>query len=311
MCELRQAAPGITRPALRPDLPLALRASGLQIGAGSVALYAPDVAPGALAWLRTIDGTRSWEQLDEEFTQAGPVDCATARRLLRLLTTAGGLDDAASLPRHWRWVSAEHRLDHLGDRTAAAWLYRDPHAADVRMERRHAHTVGVRGDGQLADAVRAALERSGLSTTEQLADAWVIVTPGPPDVVVDPGPGVDETPHLVCSLTGCRGVVGPLVVPGRTSCLRCRHLHLLDADPEWPLIALQLAGQRRLGQPSDRLLVDLLATFTALTLRRWVDEPEDIDAWGNIAMEVALPDGRPTMVHRPPHPACGCQWPQA
>ena len=38
--------------------------------------------------------------------------------------------------------------------------------------------------------------------------------------------------------------VGPLVVPGRTSCLRCADLSRRDADPHWPLVLAQLSRLR-------------------------------------------------------------------
>ena len=38
------------------------------------------------------------------------------------------------------------------------------------------------------------------------------------------------------------GVVGPLVLPGRSSCQRCHDLHRADRDPAWPSIAAQLTG---------------------------------------------------------------------
>ncbi len=36
------------------------------------------------------------------------------------------------------------------------------------------------------------------------------------------------------------GLVGPLVIPGMTSCLRCADLHRSDRDAAWPAVAAQL-----------------------------------------------------------------------
>ena len=36
------------------------------------------------------------------------------------------------------------------------------------------------------------------------------------------------------------GLVGPLVIPGVTSCLRCADLHRSDRDAAWPAVAAQL-----------------------------------------------------------------------
>ena len=50
-------------------------------------------------------------------------------------------------------------------------------------------------------------------------------------------------PHLAASAREAIGVVGPLVLPGRTACLSCLELARSDRDPAWPLILAQLAGQ--------------------------------------------------------------------
>ena len=36
------------------------------------------------------------------------------------------------------------------------------------------------------------------------------------------------------------GLVGPLVIPGVTSCLECADLHRRDRDAAWPAVAAQL-----------------------------------------------------------------------
>ena len=50
-------------------------------------------------------------------------------------------------------------------------------------------------------------------------------------------------PLLVTGVRETTGVVGPLVLPGHTGCLRCQHLHRCDRDPSWPHLAAQLAGR--------------------------------------------------------------------
>src|SRR5215467_5801253 len=49
-------------------------------------------------------------------------------------------------------------------------------------------------------------------------------------------------PHLAASASEAIGVVGPLVLPGRSACLRCLDLARTERDPAWPLILAQLAG---------------------------------------------------------------------
>ena len=74
----------------------------------------------------------------------------------------------------------------------------------------------------------------------------VTTTPGhaPAIVVLAPtrGTGRDEAAvlvragvtHLLVRVVETTAIVGPLVVPGRTSCLRCHDLHRTDRDPAWP-----------------------------------------------------------------------------
>ena len=73
-----------------------------------------------------------------------------------------------------------------------------------------------------------------------------------------------DVPHLQVHATGHHAVVGPLVVPGRTACLRCIHLTRRDRDPSWPRQAAQLGALTRSG-PVDMVLATLAA---ALTVRR-------------------------------------------
>jgi len=52
-----------------------------------------------------------------------------------------------------------------------------------------------------------------------------------------------QVPHLAASADEAIGIVGPLVVPGRSACLRCLDWTRTDRDPAWPLILAQLAGR--------------------------------------------------------------------
>ena len=47
-------------------------------------------------------------------------------------------------------------------------------------------------------------------------------------------------PHLPVRVRDGAGLVGPLVIPGVTSCLRCADLHRSDRDAAWPAVAAQL-----------------------------------------------------------------------
>ncbi len=138
----------------------------------------------------------------------------------------------------------------------------------------------------------------------------------------------DGTPHLLVGVRETTAVVGPLVVPGESACLRCLDLRRADRDPAWPLIAAQLAAPppRAPAPACDVALATLAASVGALQALAWIDAGWSPTAPGDLpasppaplpasppatfdgTLEVALPDWR--MRRRPwsPHPSCGCHW---
>jgi hypothetical protein len=114
----------------------------------------------------------------------------------------------------------------------------------------------------------------------------------------------EGVPHLVATVRGATGVVGPLVVPGATSCLRCADLHRRDADPAWPQLAAQLiAGQVPAGGATVTCL--LTAVTAAVQVLAYVDRAAAPITLGS-TLELALPDLAPRLRRWPPHPGCGC-----
>ncbi|HEV7212631.1 MAG TPA: thiamine biosynthesis protein ThiF [Blastococcus sp.] len=111
-------------------------------------------------------------------------------------------------------------------------------------------------------------------------------------------------PHLVATVRGETGVVGPLVVPGVTSCLRCADLHRRDADPRWPGLAAQLTASE--PPPSGATVTCLLTAATAavqvLAYLDGVTSPAVVDA----TLEVRPPDLVPRVRRWKAHPACDC-----
>jgi hypothetical protein len=130
-----------------------------------------------------------------------------------------------------------------------------------------------------------------------------------------------RTPHLVVRMRDDVGIVGPMVLPGLSSCLACadRYRHELDAD--WPLIAAQLVG--RVGSGTAATLAATVAFAHA--------QIEHVrDAWRRGGPPATPPDARSTgatprppasvdqtielrmaspEVRRrpwPPHPLCDC-----
>lgn len=112
--------------------------------------------------------------------------------------------------------------------------------------------------------------------------------------------------HLVVRLRDGRGVVGPLVLPGRSACLRCLDLYRTGLDPGWPALAAALAD--RCGTAEPGVLVATAALGVAQALRALDGPavggaaPPTLDA----TLELDLDTG--SVVTRPwaAHPRCPC-----
>jgi bacteriocin biosynthesis cyclodehydratase domain-containing protein len=113
-----------------------------------------------------------------------------------------------------------------------------------------------------------------------------------------------DAPYLTVSLGVHSGVVGPLVVPGLTSCLGCADLHRRDRDPAWPALAVQLTVQRRYGPASSAAVATIIAGVAAQQALAFLDGDEPACVEGTI--ELHLPDWRLRRRSWPPHPECRC-----
>ena len=110
-------------------------------------------------------------------------------------------------------------------------------------------SIRIHGRGPLSDLLAGGLRCSGARVTRSS-----VTHTAPPDttdlvvladfLVADPWV-VRELhscgiAHLPVRLRDGAGLVGPLVVPGVTSCLECADLHRSDRDAAWPAVASQL-----------------------------------------------------------------------
>lgn len=173
------------------------------------------------------------------------------------------------------------------------------------------------------DAVPGGLRPS--DTGRPRAEAVVDSTPGtrvrrrsgsPLDaalVVLAPPPGPDAStaeqlrrdgvPHLAVDTFDGAGIVGPLVVPARSACLRCLDLHRRDRDPAW-VWPVDRDGPEATGA-ALAVATAALATMQALT---FLDEPYTGTRPATVdgTLELRPPDWRLRRRTWPPHPDCGC-----
>ncbi|WP_406641390.1 ThiF family adenylyltransferase [Amycolatopsis sp. WGS_07] len=112
--------------------------------------------------------------------------------------------------------------------------------------------------------------------------------------------------HLLVRVCEGTGIVGPLVVPGRSACLRCCDLHRTDADESWPRIATQLVG--RLPRP-DLGAVHACASLAVAQAMRLLSPSETPPPAWNATLEIDNFDGQVRRQQWEPHPDCGCGAP--
>jgi hypothetical protein len=117
----------------------------------------------------------------------------------------------------------------------------------------------------------------------------------------------DGVAHLAVVIGIGSGVVGPLVVPGRSSCLRCADLHRKERDAAWPALAVQLGVPRRQGAACEVSLATAVAGIAAMQALAHLDG-EAPAVWEG-TLEMHPPDWRLRRRSWPAHPSCDCLLP--
>jgi hypothetical protein len=113
-------------------------------------------------------------------------------------------------------------------------------------------------------------------------------------------------PHLAVAASEAIGVVGPLVLPGRSACLRCLDLTRAERDPAWPLILAQLSGGGADPPACDTVLAAAVATQAVAQALAFVDRPASASAVTNGTLELVLPDWQWRRRTWAQHDRCGC-----
>ncbi len=113
-------------------------------------------------------------------------------------------------------------------------------------------------------------------------------------------------PHLCISAAEAIGVVGPLVLPGRSACTHCLDLSRRDRDPAWPLIAAQLAGRSPATPACDAVLATAVAAHAARQTLAFIDAAGPAPTVINGTLELVLPDWRWRRRTWRVHAECGC-----
>ncbi|AYF72544.1 hypothetical protein D7D52_00065 [Nocardia yunnanensis] len=268
-------------PMLHPRITVLVRPNGaIQLGwnpEAAVIVQPPGPVEAVPALVRLLDGSRSEPEILWQARELG-FDTAVVTELLREMTAADLL------------VGAQPR-------------------ARLRA-------VRVHGRGPIADALLDGLRRIGLRaghSRDRLTERSLATER--PDLLVlsdtlvpDPGLVAElmrrRIPHLQVRVRDGRGIVGPLVLPGESSCLRCADLHRTDYEPDWPQLAAQLLGRVGYTSPAGVAVTAALALkeIESICFGPAARPPATLDATLEVDLDTPHLDRRDW----PAHPSCDC-----
>ena len=112
--------------------------------------------------------------------------------------------------------------------------------------------------------------------------------------------------HLTAAASEAIGVVGPLVIPGRTACLSCVDLARSDRDPAWPLILAQASGRASQPAACAAVLAAAVAAQATAQALAYLDQAAPGAVVINGTLELVLPDWQWRRRSWAPHPQCRC-----
>lgn len=306
----------VVRPALKPGLlPVWRDRDTLQIGIDPRRAVALTGMAG-IAWLISLlDGSRDRAQLIRTAAEGG-VPAETTERVLALLTAAGVIDD---FPAGTLSVLPQPVRARLAPELATMSLaHGDGDGGARTLARRFAAQVTVHGEGKVGSAIASLLAASGIGRVTSAGTGPARAQPVSghrPDLAILTGHQPPELqaalmreriPHLAVSASEAIGVVGPLVVPGRSACLRCLDLTRADRDPAWPLILAQLAGRTQDPLGCDAPLAAAVAAQAALHALALIDRATIAGTVTNGTLELVLPGWQWRRRTWVPHPRCSC-----
>jgi hypothetical protein len=331
------------RPWLRRDVPLLWRGeTRLQIGTDPQRLIIIDTTRSLINWAATLRGERtladaleavpgSLHRVETSCSNDDEFDVLKQQRLrlLQLLNRGGAVADAADM-NYFRGSFTPEQREQL-DRQAAALrhCYTDERATHALLQRRQT-TVAVHGDNQLSELICQLLFRAGVaaivkreppSSTSREGrsrsrgiDLYILAHSWHPDLLDDAGALASDIPHLYVATWGRTAAIGPLVIPGMSSCLHCAHLHKRDADPLWPRLLVQLTHLRPDVEAIDTCLLHLAAAHATMTATGFIDAQGDPSRYATLLNRqrvIYAPEGESVEAPMPTHPLCGCRWQEA
>lgn len=290
MCAMTSspAPPAVTAPVsarLRRGTVVVVRdESTVQVGLAqdrAVVVTAPPGC-GSRGLARLLTGLRNGAALEDAAARAGVADdeMADVARILVRLADLGHVRLHGLAPRVGPAVPGGD-----GRPAPACPPSGEPDAAAGRARPAPVRRVHLLGAGQISEILRGPLAVNGCRVNVSTNPGLTLNPDRPPwnrhgrapDLVILTGSvGVDPVvtgalararqPHLHVHCRDGRVVVGPTVLPGLTSCLRCADLFRAQRDPRWPFVAAQLltlspeAGVPALTAAAALVLAEVAAT---------------------------------------------------
>ncbi|MCG5431555.1 cyclodehydratase [Mycobacterium sp. MYCO198283] len=204
------------------------------------------------------------------------------------------------------------------DALVTALVEADVVIAHRRPRTRRSAAIRIHGRGPLSDLVAAGLQCSGARIRRSDHGTATITADGTDLVVLSDLLVVEPRvirqlhaaaiPHLAVRIRDRTGLVGPMVIPGVTSCLSCADLHRADRDEAWPALAAQL---RDTVATADRATVLGTAALALHQIDRViraigggsaVPRPQTLDT----TLEFDVATGAVLTRTWRRHPECGC-----
>ena len=297
------------RPALRAGLlPLWRDDDTVQIGVDPRRAVAIAGMRPATDVISLLDGSRDRTEVVAEAGRRG-VPPVVAERVLTVLAAAGVLVDYPA--QLLRSVPAELRRQLRPVLAAASLGSWDGDGGARLLARRSATKVAVSGDGPVADSLADLLTRSGLAARRgdpadgAEVDLLVLVGHQSPSQTAELLRFAH--PHLAVTASEGIGVVGPLVWPGNTACLRCLDLTRAERDPAWPLVLAQLSCRSMDPAACDPVLAGAVTAQAAAIVVAFADGGDELaQAAVDGTLELISPGWQWRRRSWRPHPACCC-----
>lgn len=237
----------------------------------------------------------------------------TAADLARLLRSMHSPMPMAALQRQAPRASVQKLISHLVEAGVVN--------AVPRQRGGRSASIRVHGRGPLSDLLVGALRCSGARITHT-GQPHATVTADGADLVVlsdylvaDPRMVRElhhqRVAHLQVRVRDGTGLVGPLVIPGVTSCSGCADLHRRDRDAAWPAVAVQL---RDTVGTADRATLLATAALALSQVNRVIGALRGAAAGPdtgppsalNATLEFDVHTGSVVARHWPRHPLCWC-----